>query len=269
MEKKIGILVCSCDKYSDVWTPMFEMFFKFWPNCPFNIYLMTNKKCYEDNRVISLCTGEDVSWSIGFRKALEAIEEDDVFILMEDYILQEPVETKRLYAFAEYMHQENAVCIRTFPSLYCDEPRYGQCENIRIRIVKKSDPYRISLQAGLWNKKYVLSIIDDKDSAWEFEHMGSKRSKKDGSKILCVLDKKDIIFNYYCTGVIQGYCIQEAVDLCEKNGVKVNTNVRPIETDLIRKKRIHGEQDFTRLKKLAKKTFIYDLYRYYKFGKRV
>ena len=265
----VGILVCSCDKYSDVWKPMFEMFFKFWPDCPYNIYLMANHKDFEDKRITTLCTGDDVSWSIGFRKALESINEDYVFIIMEDYILQERVDSREFYNLIEYMIKEQAACIRTYPSLYSNEPFYGKFKNIKIGQVKKNDPYRISLQAGLWKRQYVLSIIDDKDSAWEFEHMGSKRSKKDNSKVLCVLDKDHIIFNYYCTGIIQGYWIKEAVELCKKNGVQIDTSVRPIEPDEIRKKRIHSERDFIRLKTFLKKTFVYDMYRAHKYGRRV
>lgn len=269
MSRKIGILVCSCDKYADVWNPMFEMFFKFWKDCPFNVYLMTNQMKFEDDRVISICTGDDISWSIGFRKALETIKEEKVFIIMEDYILREKVNTEVFYKLYEYMNREKAVCVRTFPSLYCNEPYYGRFENIKIGRVKKGDPYRISLQAGLWNREYVMSIIDDKDSAWEFEHKGSKRSKSDNDKILCTLDKENIIFNYYCTGVIQGYWIQEAVDLCRENNVYIDTKKRKIEPEEVRKKRIRGEKNFVKLKTLLKKTFIYDLYRYQKFGKRV
>ena len=47
----ISILVCSCDKYEDLWNPMFGMFFKFWEDCPLNIYLMTNNKKYNHEKV--------------------------------------------------------------------------------------------------------------------------------------------------------------------------------------------------------------------------
>lgn len=264
----VAILVCSCDKYSDIWKPMFEMFFKFWPDCPFKIYLMANHKEYGDRRVTTLCIGDDVGWSVGFKKALESISEDYVYIIMEDYILKEKVDSSEFYKLVEYMIGEQADYIRTYPSLYSNEPFYGKLANINIGQVKKDDPYRISLQAGLWKRQYVLSIIDDKDSAWEFEHMGSKRSRKDNSKILCVLDKNHIIFNYYCTGVIQGYWIKEAVELCQQNGVYIDTSVRPIEPDKIRKKRIHSEKDFICLKTFVKKTFIYDIYRAHKYGRK-
>ena len=262
----ISILVCSCDKYEDLWNPMFEMFIKFWEDCQLNIYLMTNNKKYNHEKVISIKTGDDVSWSRAFRKALNNIQSEYVFIIMEDYLLKNKVNIDEFLGLVEYMRKENAVCIRTMPSLYANEQLYGKYGDYRVGLVSKDDPYRISLQAGIWKKEYIMSIIDDKDSAWEFEHLGSKRSARDNSKILCTLDKDKIIFDYYCTGVIQGYWIQEAVDLCKEHGVTVDLEKRSIESKKVRMKRLFSERYFLRTKNFLKKTFIYDIYREKKFG---
>ncbi len=72
--RDMAILVCSCDKYEDVWKPMFEMFYKFWENCPYNVYLMTNNASIHHPKVKTLSTGDDITWSKAFRNALERIE---------------------------------------------------------------------------------------------------------------------------------------------------------------------------------------------------
>ena len=82
--KNMAILVCSCDKYEDVWNPMFEMFYKFWPDCPYDVYLLSNNKTYNHDRVKTITTGDDVSWSKAFRKAINEINEEYVLIIMED-----------------------------------------------------------------------------------------------------------------------------------------------------------------------------------------
>ena len=41
---KLAILVLSCDGYTDLWRPFFENFKKKWGDCPYDIYLLTNKK---------------------------------------------------------------------------------------------------------------------------------------------------------------------------------------------------------------------------------
>ena len=43
-KSRIGIVVPSCDKYSDLWPYFFNNFYKYWYNCPLNIYLISNEK---------------------------------------------------------------------------------------------------------------------------------------------------------------------------------------------------------------------------------
>ena len=39
-----AVVVSSCDAYSDAWKPFFKLFFKYWSDCPFPIYLVTNTR---------------------------------------------------------------------------------------------------------------------------------------------------------------------------------------------------------------------------------
>ncbi len=48
-DQQTAVLVVSCDNYSDVWSPFFELYSRFWPDCPFNTYLISNTKEYSVN----------------------------------------------------------------------------------------------------------------------------------------------------------------------------------------------------------------------------
>ena len=41
MMQDMCILVVSCDKYADCWTPFSDCMRKFWPDCPYPVYLCT------------------------------------------------------------------------------------------------------------------------------------------------------------------------------------------------------------------------------------
>jgi len=266
MCNEMAILVCSCDKYEDVWNPMFEMFYKFWNDCAYQVYLLTNNKVYEHDRVITISTGDDVSWSKSFRKALETIKEEYVLIIMEDYILKSKVRNSDFETALSYMKDNKVDYFRIFPA-----PRptikCGTCGDFNIGIIEKNAPYRVSLQAAVWNREYALSIIDDKDSAWQFEYLGSKRSSNDNSKFISVWDKTPrLMLDYYCTGVIQGYWIKEAVKLCEANGVSVDTTRIPIEPFGVHFKRVFSIRFLGPIKNVIKKTKLYDRYRAKKYA---
>ncbi len=267
MEKRLAILVCSCDKYEDVWNPMFEMFFKFWEDCPYDVYLLTNNKKYDNYRVKTIITGDDVSWSKAFRTALESIKEEYVLIIMEDYILQKKVCNRDFEEAIEYMSQNSVDYLRIFPCPKPTKKLNEKCGDFELGLIESSAPYRVSLQAAIWKREYALSIINDKDSAWQFEHMGSKRSAVDGSTFISVWDKKPrLMLDYYCTGVIQGYWIKEAIELCNKYGVQVDTRRVPLEPRKVRLKRLVSVNYLGPLKNIIKKTKLYEIYRARKYS---
>lgn len=70
IKNKFAILIVSCDKYSDLWNPFFKSFFRFWPDCPFDIYLLSNYKSIDMPQVNSLLIDEDISWSDNLYKCL-------------------------------------------------------------------------------------------------------------------------------------------------------------------------------------------------------
>ena len=37
-------------------------------------------------------------------------------------------------------------------------------------------PYKISLMPSIWNKTFLYNILDDNESAWDFEVKGTKRA---------------------------------------------------------------------------------------------
>ena len=43
---KMIMLLLSCDKYSDVWDDFFNLKERFWPDCKFKWYLVTESKNY-------------------------------------------------------------------------------------------------------------------------------------------------------------------------------------------------------------------------------
>src|SRR3989338_3266453 len=73
MTTDTSVLVVSCDKYQDIWKPFFTLFFRYWHDCPYPIYLGSNQRIYADQRVKTIAVGDDKDWSSGFRKMLEQI----------------------------------------------------------------------------------------------------------------------------------------------------------------------------------------------------
>lgn len=226
---KTAVLISSCDSYQDLWEPFFKLFFKYWPDCPYPVYLSTNHGNFDDPRVKIIAVGDDTDWSSGFRSVMERIPHPYVIVIMEDFLFMKPVDTDKIKRLITYMDEKKAGYLRLVPSSGQDLP----CpDNEEVGAISKGSDYRLSLQTSIWDKNTLLNLLRDGESAWELEINGTKRTNELYVPFLCV--KNDPPIQYFCTAVTKGKWVKGAVDLCRKEGIEVNL-IRPIQTpfDLI------------------------------------
>lgn len=226
----LAVVVLSCDKYGDVWNPFFTLFFRYWPDCPFDIFLVTNFLSYNDPRVKTISVGEDVDWSTNVRAALQKIPHRYLMILMEDYLLTTQVDTVAIGRLLDYMRNHQTGYLRLFPSPGPARVT-DMVDDLEIGVIEPGEPYRVSLQAAIWDKQIVEELIVIGESAWDFEIQGTERSSRLNSPFLSIARSAfdRLPFSYFCTGVVKGYWLREAVDLCRRQGIIIDTRARPVE----------------------------------------
>ncbi|MBS1536881.1 MAG: hypothetical protein JST20_03955 [Bacteroidetes bacterium] len=168
---KCAVLVVSCDNYADVWEPFFELFRRFWGNCPYSVYLLTNHLKPNIENVSVINVGDDISWSDNLSKALHSIEEEFVFLFLEDLLLENTVNTTEVENMFDWAVSNNVNYLRLNPSTKPDL-QY----NDYVGIVSKGTIYRASVVVCLWKKEILLNLLKTGENAWEFEKYGSIRS---------------------------------------------------------------------------------------------
>lgn len=117
--------------------------------------------------------GKDNSWSESVIKGLEKIDSEYVFTIFDDLILNESVDSSGLskYMGMAVANDFNYFRFRPYPPAdeMLDEG-YG-------RISKKAD-YRVSLCTSLVKKSVLYDLLQEGESAWDFELYGTNRSTK-------------------------------------------------------------------------------------------
>ena len=221
-----AVVVSSCDKYQDLWTPFFTLFFRYWPDCPYPIYLISNDLEYPDSRVNAIKIGEDRDWSSSMLAAMALIPHSYVVLLLEDYLLQQPVETSRIVELAQYMKDKEAGCMRLFP---CPGPDVLCEDNPEVGEINKGSDYRLSLQAAIWDKQVLVGLVRKGESPWHLEINGSRRTDELDDPFLSVTRESSRPLPYFCTAVYRGRWLREAVELCEREGIAVDLKARPRE----------------------------------------
>ena len=168
-----AVLVMSCDAYRDLWHPFFHLFWRYWADCPWPVYLGTNHLQFSDERVITLAAGEH-EWSSRLKFCLNRIEADFVLLLLEDYFFDRPVSTSHISEKLSTLFQLGGAQMRLFPLPGPDHKVDGHAG---LGLIDRRAEYRVSTQAAIWNRAHLLDLAQADESIWDFEWNATGRSR--------------------------------------------------------------------------------------------
>lgn len=188
-DESIAILIPSWDGYQDVWEPFFHCFFKFWPDCPFPVFLGSNSLKYPNTRITPILYGPDRDYSSNLILMLEHLTQEWVIVWIEDLLLNRHVLTEKVCQILEWGRSRNVGHIRlaTSPySLVSLSTSLSPKEINEIGLIPKGVKYRAGLTVGFWNKNLLLKLLKPGETAWEFESRGTNRSCMLGAEFYSV-----------------------------------------------------------------------------------
>lgn len=216
----LAIIVLTCDKYSDLWAPFFYCFHRYWPMCPFPIYLFANEKRFEsDKGVITVLSGPDRDWSSSIKACLEQIQHEYVMVLFDDVFLCEPVETAVFAPLLSWLDRNKPAYLRFRPV-----PRPDERINKEIGRYHELTLYRTAVLA-IWRRDVFLDILKPGESAWQLETDGAQRSTRYPDFYGCYR----AILNYV-HGVEKGKWFPAAVRWLDEIGAVVSATDRQVMT---------------------------------------
>jgi hypothetical protein len=176
-DQELSILVNSCDKYADLWPIFFALFWKYWPDCPFPVYLGANENMFKHSRVEMITVGSDRSWAETTRRMLELIPSPYVLFFLDDFFIYKPVDTAVVKSLAVEMKELNADYLRFRPA---PPPDVSVSGHPRVGRIRPGAEYRCSLGIALWRRETFLKLLRDGETAWQMEILGSRRSEAYG-----------------------------------------------------------------------------------------
>jgi hypothetical protein len=245
-DRCLTIFVNTSDNFEDCWIPFFKLFETYWKDCPYPIVLNTETKDFSYPNLDITCTKvsageqERQSWSVCLARALDSIKTPYILYLQEDYFLESPPRVDELGRMIEIMKERNPAVIYLTRGVI--GPWIGSDQDIVWSVVKNAK-WRLSLQAGIWNKEILRSLIRAHETPWQLESYGSWRTKKIKHEFLCVNRKKYIgngqeIFPYEPTGIVAGKWVRQIVEpLFKKHGISIDFSLRGFHDPKDRKKK--------------------------------
>ena len=219
--KELSIIIYSCIRNKDMWSIFSTLFRKYWNECNYKIYLLTDRFEEDQNYVFDEVICIDSDWSDMILTALRKINMPYVMLFMDDYLLTGSVKNEDIENALEITQKENAANLRMcYTSLIKADPYDAdrRCEQYM-----PGTAYSLSTHVGIWDTAFLKKIIKPGWSAWDFERIGSLEKQKFEQPILRL---KDYTFPYI-EGVRKGKWLPEGIRTCIQNNIDLDYKVRP------------------------------------------
>lgn len=191
--EKCAVIVNTCDQNMDLLDNFFYLFHRFWANCPYRVYINTEKLQYTKQNIQTLYCNQTVSWCKRLRKCIKEINSKYVILLLEDFYLESKVDQDEIDRVIAYMDGDDNIISFCFDPINMDntESKYQKYWER-----KRRGKYRHCLQAGIWRTDYLINVLNIEASPWEFEYTYNFLSFNKNYRFYCIKEKKLSPFAY-------------------------------------------------------------------------
>lgn len=229
---QLAVFVNSSDGFEDCWAPFFKLFSAYGGGLRgLPVYLNTERKQFEcgEMEVLATCVwprSEIVrpTWSECLYRGLDAVREDLVLYLQEDYFLTQAVRSEIVEEALELLRCDERIGV-----IYLSDngPRVAKSCRHAGSFLEVSLPahYLINTQAAIWRKSYLRSVARPWENAWMFEKFGTLREGATRRRILMVTPEalaQGEVIHYVWSGVMKGKWKPECVDLFRKHDISAD-----------------------------------------------
>ena len=214
------LLVVSTDSFSDTWEIFFYYFNEYFPEFKGKKYLLNETKdfVYDDVSVINstrLLKKTTKNWGENLKAALEELDEENIFIILDDMILTSRMDEYRFSTALDFFINSNADFVSL--STHDFSRSHVNCSQ-EFCEVKPFSKYRVTTTPGFWKVKVLLAYLSKEINPWQFEILGTIKSYFYNHKFY-MLNKQSTngdIYPYYIqngldTAIVRGKWQSEAV----------------------------------------------------------
>ena len=260
----LAIYIDSFDGNADAWPTFFKVYQKFWNDCQYPGYLVTNNLDYEADNLTVIKTGDEKNWFVMTIKGLEQVKEKYVYFVLEDQLIGQKMNNEDIEEIVSGMEKEDIFFYRmTCPRSYPQKQSFVK--------VTEDARYPISLQPAIWRRETFLQFLKDLyangcKSPWDFErHFIEKYKNGDPNKYIDGIRYDSRNLMNYKNILIQGKWDPRVVKYYKQNGIVVDTGSRPfmprkaVFLDGIKRNKLIrslSNKNQSKLKKLLKKLGI-------------
>lgn len=173
------ILICSCDRTSDIALHMLTSVFKFSDINDFEIYIGCDlSKKFPEVKLIETPPSNWKNETIFQLKKIKELQPNNQFvlILLDDFVLNKKVDSKCLNDILNVIYKKDIkylVLKPTYESIFFKIKNIFSTkklfEGLKYFPIRINHPYYFSLQSAFWDINYLIDSIERSENIWNFE----------------------------------------------------------------------------------------------------
>lgn len=178
---KLTIVISSPSSYRDVFEINSQLFDKYWADC---IYRKIYSTDFLENQINTsfeiLTSNQNDDWISRMRLHLHNVNTKYVFLITDDLFLKSKIENSQIEELIKFMDANDIIYTRLYKnSIFKRKKNYIQKN---IYQMKYCQPYAKNLLGGIWERKYLLKVLNKDLSAYEIEMQWNKESIEFGNE---------------------------------------------------------------------------------------
>ena len=219
--KDLSILLYSCRKNADMWKVFLTLFKKYWPDCKYQLILLTDK-CADDGEesgfdAVVEC---DSNWHDMIMAGIKRADTEYVMLWMDDYLLCDYVKNADIEYYIAKAKKYQAANIRLAESPTIPANTFARDKELNF--YQPGTAYSFSTQVGIWSTDFLKKYVKKDWSAWDFERKGSIEVKDTKHPLLAA---KNYTFPYE-EGVRRGKWMDNGIRVCKRNNIELDFKKR-------------------------------------------
>ena len=220
--RPFSVVVSSCDGYADLWPFFFHFLFRHWPEIPQPVYLISDKRRYDDPRVVTLALGHDHHWASNTREAFAQIPGETLLYLQDDYFLTGPADNAGIDLLASHHIASDALATSLL-----NRPSTGTPAGTPGLIAcGPENEWVFDFQAAFWDKEGMTALIEPGWTPWHAEGTMNELARARHGKFYTLTMEGPRLLPYL-QAVRGSLWLPEGKALCQSQGVRPNFSYRP------------------------------------------
>lgn len=173
-DSNVAVVIWSSDSRKDVLKRVLPSLFKYWPDCPYPIYVGLNSE-YPVAPNVTTVMAPPSEWRTECSVQLAQIPENYLIMMLDDFLLRKSVDQIDISSIIAKAKEMNLPYVRMVPLAKSLPARllnlFRPRSTASFELMKENSAFYCSMEIAFWSKAHFLSLLELPGSIWDFEHL--------------------------------------------------------------------------------------------------